>query len=149
VENRQCRILEKFASLGLKHLNLVDVRSSRGGLVKHLVELDSDQIKKIPKDFIVIPRQRKTDGKHSIWFESEGCDICNTILARDAFLVSGKNTEEGTIKYSFIVATFEEYKSIISTLETSGHTVTVLKIGSFEPKRGILTEKQQRLSGWL
>lgn len=148
VENRDCRILKKFASLGIKHLKVADIRSSSSGSVKHLIELDREQVTKIPKEFkIVVPRVR-AESKPSIWFESEGCDVCNCILFRDAFLISGKSMEEHTIKYSFIVPTFEAYKSIISALENSGHKVNVLKMGSFEPKTGVLTEKQERIF-WL
>jgi predicted DNA binding protein len=148
VENKQCRILKKFASLGLEHLQVADIRSSSSGSVKHLIELDRDQVKKIPKDFKVVAPRGKAEGKPSMWFESEGCEVCNTILSRDAFLISGKNLEENTIKYSFIVPTFEAYKSIISALENAGHRVNVLKMGSFEPKKGVLTEKQERIF-WL
>lgn len=147
VENRQCRMLKKFASLGLRHLQVADMRSSSSGSVKHLIELDRDQVKKIPKKLIALPRG-KAERKPSMWFESEGCEVCNTILLRDAFLISGKSMEEHTIKYSFIVPTFEEYKNIISTLEGSGHKVNVLKMGRFEPKMGVLTEKQERIF-WL
>ena len=148
VENRQCRILKKFASLGLKHLKVADIRSSSKGAIKHLIELDRDQVKKVPKDFKISVPTGKAQGKPSIWFESEGCEVCNTILSRDAFLISGKSMEEHTIMYSFIVPTFEAYTSIISALENSGHKVNVLKKGSFEPKTGILTKKQERIF-WL
>ncbi len=148
VENKQCRMLKKFTSLGLKHLKVADIRSSSSGSVKHLVELDRDQVKKVPKDIKIIAPRGKAAGKPSMWFESEGCEVCNTILSRDAFLISGKSLEEHTIQYSFIVPTFEAYKSIIHSLENSGHKVNVLKMGSFEPKTGILTEKQERIF-WL
>jgi predicted DNA binding protein len=149
VENGQCRMLKKFAALGLEHLQVADIRSSSSGSVKHLIELDRDQIKKIPQDFktVALP-QGKAEGKPALWFESEGCEVCNTILSRDAFLISGKNMEENTIKYSFIVPTFEAYQSIITALENAGHKVNVLKMGSFEPKTGVLTEKQERIF-WL
>jgi hypothetical protein len=35
VENKQCRILKKFASLGLKQLKVVDIRSSSNGSIRH------------------------------------------------------------------------------------------------------------------
>lgn len=147
VENRQCRMLRKFASLGFMHLQVADIRSSSSGSVKHLIELDFDQVKKIPEDMIAVP-QVKAERRPSMWFESEGCEVCNTILSRDAFLISGKSMEEHTIKYNFIVPTFEAYKNIIAALEKSGHKVNVLKMGSFEPKTGALTERQERIF-WL
>ena len=148
VENRQCRILKKVASLGIKHLKVTDIRSSHSGAVKHLIELDNEQVKKIPKDFKIVASRGKAESKPSIWFESEGCEVCNCILSRDAFLISGKSMEEHTIKYSLIVPTFEAYKSIVSSLENAGHKVNVLKMGSFEPKTGVLTEKQEKIF-WL
>jgi predicted DNA binding protein len=148
VKNKQCKMLKKFAALGLKHLQVADIRSSNKGLVKHLIELDRDQVKKIPEDFKAVASRGKVEGRPSIWFESEGCEVCNTILSRDAFLVSGQSMEENTIKYSFIVPTFEAYKSIISALEAAGHKVNVLKRGSFDTKTGVLTEKQERIF-WL
>ncbi|MCW4046165.1 MAG: helix-turn-helix domain-containing protein [Candidatus Bathyarchaeota archaeon] len=148
VENRQCKVLKKFASLGMKHLKVDDIRSSSNGVVKHLIELDRDQIKKVPKELRKAASRVKTEGKASMWFESEGCEVCNTILSRDAFLISGKSMEEYTIMYSFIVPTFEAYTNIIKALENSGHKVTVVKMGSFEPKTGVLTRKQERIF-WL
>jgi predicted DNA binding protein len=148
VENKQCRILKKFASLGLKHLKVVDIRSSSSGSIKHLIELDWDQVKKVSEDFKISASTGKAQSKPSMWFESEGCEVCNTILSRDAFLISGKSMEEHTIMYSFIVPTFEAYTNIISALENAGHKVNVLKMGSFEPKTGVLTEKQERVL-WL
>jgi len=148
VENRECRILKKFASLGIIHLKVTDIRSSSNGSVKHLIELDQEQVKKISKDLEIVVPRGKTESKPSIWFESEGCEVCNCILSRDAFLISGKSMEEHIIKYSFIVPTFEAYKSIMSALEKAGHKVNVLKRGSFEPKIGVLTEKQEKIF-WL
>jgi predicted DNA binding protein len=148
IENKQCRMLKKFASIGLQNLKVVDIRSSKAGAVKHLVELGSDQVKKIPDNLKPVASRAKGEGKPTMWFESEGCEVCNTILSRDAFLISGKSMEANTIMYSFMVPTFEAYTSIISALENAGHKVNVLKMGKFEPKTGILTENQERIF-WL
>ena len=88
------------------------------------------------------------EGKSSVWLESEGCEVCNTILAHDAFLVSGKSMEDSIITYSFMVPTFEAYKGIIDDLEKAGHKVNVRKIGKFEQQIGVLTENQERIF-WL
>ena len=148
IENKQCRMLKKFAAIGLQNLKVVDIRSSKTGAVKHLIELGSDQAKKIPENLKPVASRVKGEGKPTMWFESEGCEVCNTILSRDAFLVSGKSMESNTITYSFMVPTFEAYTSIIQALEKTGHKVSVLKIGKFEPKTGILTENQERIF-WL
>src|SRR3972149_11300516 len=117
IENKQCRMLKKFASIGLQNLKVVDIRSSKAGAVKHLLELGSDQVKKIPDTLTPVASRAKGEGKPAMWFESEGCEVCNTILSRDAFLVSGKSMEANTIMYSFMVPTFEAYTSIIQALE--------------------------------
>ena len=148
VENPHCRMLKKFAGFGLRNLKVVDLRSSSLGAVKHLIEIGSNQVKQIPNDLKTAAPRGKTSGKSPMWFESEGCEVCNAILSHDAFLISGKSVEKGIIMYSFMVPTFEAYSSIISSLENAGHKVNILRMGQFEPKKGVLTEKQERIF-WL
>ena len=148
IENKQCKMLKKFAAIGLQNLKVVDIRSSKTGAVKHLIELGSDQAKKVPANLKPVAARSRGEGKPTMWFESEGCEVCNTILSRDAFLVSGKSMEADKIMYSFMVPTFEAYTGIITALEKTGHKVNVLKMGQFEPKTGILTENQERIF-WL
>jgi predicted DNA binding protein len=135
----------KLASLGFKHLKVVDVRSSSSGSVRHLMDVGEDQARKVPKE---LTAKGHVEGKSSVWLESEGCEVCNTILAHDAFLVSGKSMQDNIITYSFMVPTFEAYKGIISDLENTGHQVNVRKIGKFEQQIGVLTENQERIF-WL
>jgi predicted DNA binding protein len=147
VENKQCTIMKRLAPLGLKHLKVTDIRSSSPKSVKHLIELDPaevNQIKSLPTDLKALLRQDKS----SIWLESEGCGVCNTILSCDAFLVSGKSIEDYTIMYNFMVPSFEAFQRIVSTMQSAGLKVKVLKMGKFEPKLGVLTEKQERIF-WL
>jgi predicted DNA binding protein len=145
VENKQCKMVRKLASLGFKHLKVVDVRSSSSGSVRHLIDVGEDQAHKVPKE---LTTKGHVEGKSSVWMESEGCEVCNTILSHDAFLVSGKSMQNNIITYSFIVPTFEAYQGIIGNLEKSGHKVNVRKIGKFEQQIGILTENQERIF-WL
>lgn len=151
VENQKCKIVKKCASLGLKNFKVVDVRSSTRNSVKHLVELDPDEVKRIknpPAELRGLVLSGKRESKASIWLESEGCEVCNTILSCDAFLVSGKGGESSKIMYSFMVPGFEAYQKIVSTLESAGFSVTVLKMRKFEPQRGFLTVKQEKIF-WL
>ncbi len=150
VENRQCAIVKRLSPLGLRHLKVTDIRSSSPKSVKHLIELDPAEVKQIknPPAELKATTQGKGEGKSSVWLESEGCGVCNTILSCDAFLVSGKSLEDCTIMYNFMVPSFEAYQKIISSLETAGLKVRVLKMGRFEPKAGVLTEKQERIF-WL
>ncbi|MBC7129707.1 helix-turn-helix domain-containing protein [Candidatus Bathyarchaeota archaeon] len=146
IENKHCRVLETLAAYGLKQVKVLDVRGSDKGSVHHLILLDSSQIKKVP-DKAILKRFRSRLQQH-LWFESEGCDVCNTILAHGAFLLSGKSLEASTILYSFMVPDFESYQKIIADLEKAGYRVDVKRIGKFEPKQNVLTERQERLL-WL
>jgi predicted DNA binding protein len=145
VENKQCKMVGKLASLGFKHLKVVDVRSSSSGCVRHLMDVGEDQAHKVPKE---LASKGQAEGKSAVWLESEGCEVCNTILGHDAFLVSGKSMQGNSITYSFMVPTFEAYKGIIGDLEQSGHKANVRKIGKFEQQIGVLTENQERIF-WL
>ena len=147
VENKECAIVKRLAPLGLRHLKVADIRSSNPTSVKHLIELDPAEVKQIknpPAELKVIV-QGKGEERSSIWLESEGCGVCHTILSCDAFLVSGKSVADYTIMYNFMVPSFEAFQKIISSMKAAGLKVKVLKMGKFEPKAGVLTEKQERI----
>ena len=145
VENKQCRMVKKLAGLGFEHLKVVDVRSSSSGCVRHLMDVGEEQARRVPRE---LATKGHVEGKSSVWVESEGCQVCNTILSHDAFLVSGKSIQGNIITYSFMVPTFEAYKGIISDLEKACGSVKVLKVGKFEQQIGVLTENQERIF-WL
>jgi predicted DNA binding protein len=145
IENKQCKMVKKLASLGFSHLKVVDVRSSSTGCVRHLMDVGEEQAKKVPKE---LAAKGHVESKSSVWLESEGCEVCNTILAHNAFLVSGKSMQDNIITYSFMVPTFEAYQGILSDLKKTGHPVNVRKVGKFAPQIGVLTENQERIF-WL
>jgi predicted DNA binding protein len=145
VENKQCKMVGKLAAMGFKRLKVVDVRSSKSGSVRHLMDMGEEQAQKIPRE---LAAKGQVEGKSAVWLESEGCEVCNTILAHDAFLVSGKSMPDNIITYSFMVPTHEAFRGILSDLEKSGHKVTVRKVGKFEPQIDVLTENQERIF-WL
>lgn len=144
VENKKCKIIETFSSYGLKHIRVIDVRGTNRGVVKHLILIPSSQLNQLPVDFV----GKAKAGLRHLWLESEGCTVCNTILEHGAFLISGKNVDESTILYSFMVPDFETYRKIVLELEKMGYCVNVKKVGKFEHRKAILTEKQERLL-WL
>jgi len=149
VENRQCRILRMLDSYGIQQFKVTDIRGSSVGSANHLVELSPDQVEKIPRKRLQkMWKSARPEGKTSVWFESQGCDVCNTILAHGSFPVSGKSLPTSTFAYSFIAPSFDAYKSIMSVLENGNLKVKVLRVGKFESKREILTEKQERIF-WL
>ena len=47
IENKKCRIIKRLSPLGLKHIKVVDIRGSSKNSVKHLVELDPEEVKRI------------------------------------------------------------------------------------------------------
>ena len=146
IENRDCRVLAMLRPAGITQFKVADIRGSSTGAVKHLVELPLDQAKKIPRDMRV--RTSTSNGpreKSTYWIESEGCAVCNTILSQGTFLISGTSITESTIAYSFIAPSFDAYRRIVSALEKSKFKVKVLRVGKFESKMDILTEKQQRI----
>ena len=53
IENKQCKMVKKLASLGFKHLKVVDVRSSSSGSVRHLMDVGEDQLVKFPKSLLL------------------------------------------------------------------------------------------------
>ena len=151
VENRKCSILKRLTAQGLKQFRVVDIRSSNSKAVKHLIEFAPEEAKRVkskPAEIKAVGIKDEEGGKASVWLESEGCEICHTILNSDAFLVSGKSMADYTIMYSFMVPSFEAYKQIVDTMEANGLKVNVLKMGKFEAQEGVLTEKQERLF-WL
>jgi predicted DNA binding protein len=145
VENKQCKMVKKLATLGFEHLKVVDVRSSSSGSVRHLMDVGEEQARRVPRE---LAAKGHVEGKSAVWLESEGCEVCNTILSHDAFLVSGKSMQGKIIAYSFMVPTFEAYKGIIDDLEKACGSVKVLKVGKFEQQIGVLTENQERIF-WL
>jgi predicted DNA binding protein len=138
-------MVKKLASLGFNGLKVVDMRSSKSGSVRHLMDLGEEQAKKVPRE---LAAKGHVEGKSVVWLESEGCQVCNTILAYDAFLVSGKSVQGNLVTYSFMVPTFQAYQGIISDLEKAGYPVTVRKVGKFEQQIDVLTENQERIF-WL
>src|SRR5512138_1413135 len=91
VENKHCRMVKKLASLGFSRLKVVDVRSSSSGSVRHQMDIGEEQV---PQE---IAAKGHVEGKSSVWLESEGCEVCNTILSHDAFLISGKSIQGNII----------------------------------------------------
>jgi hypothetical protein len=149
IKNKGCRVLEALENVGLQRFRIVDVRGLTGGLTRHLVELPSEYVDKILKTRIVKTKEvSKFEEKTSFWFESEGCNLCNTILSHGSFLISGRNVEDATFIYSFIAPNFDAFKSIISVLERSNFKTKILRVEKYEPKGKILTRKQERVL-WL
>ena len=134
---------------GTQQYSLSDVRGLPGGSTRHLIRMPSKEIVEIPKNtFTKIRSSGRFDGRVSAWFDSDGCDVCKTILSNNSFLISGRHVEGYTILYSFVAPNFEAFKNIVSTLDATGLKPRILEVGKFRRKGKILTEKQERVL-WL
>jgi predicted DNA binding protein len=149
IENRRCKGLKMLKDLGVQQYTLNDIRSLPEGSTRHLLRMPSKMIAEIPKDtFTKIRGSNKLEGKTSAWFDSDGCDVCKTILSQNSFLLSGRHVDGHTIIYSFVAPSFEAFQNIMSTLEAGGFEPKPLEVTKFKPKGKILTEKQERVL-WL
>ncbi|MCW4031848.1 MAG: helix-turn-helix domain-containing protein [Candidatus Bathyarchaeota archaeon] len=149
IENKRCKVFKMLEKQGIHQFKVNDIRSSSKGSFGHLVELDQDQIKKIAQHKLIEIGIEGTKGNSSTtWIESKGCEVCNTILSHGSFLISGRTLQDFTLTYTFIVPSFKAYRNIITVLEDLGLQLKVRKLGKFEPKKEILTEKQEKIL-WL
>ena len=149
IVNKKCKGLRKLRDLGIQQFALVDIRALPGGLTRHLVKIPSKKIGEIPEGaFAEIRSSGTLDGEASGWFETDGCDVCKAVLSRDSFLLSGRNTGDDTIVYTFVTSSFEAFKGIVSRLESGGFKPKVLEVTKFKSMEKILTERQEAVL-WL
>lgn len=143
VINESCKGLQLLKTRGVKEYKLTDIRSLPEGLTRHLIKIPYNQIDKLSKDSFsrVYPHGEA-------WFDSDGCEFCNTILSNSSFLVSARHISDSTIVYSFVAPNYKSFRNVLSTLEDSGLTIKVLEKTKFKPKMKMLTEKQERTL-WL
>lgn len=149
IVNKGCKGLRMLENSGILQYTLSDIRGLPTGLTRHLVKMPSKEITTIPENtFVEIRRGGKFGGGASAWFDSDGCDVCKTILSHDSFLISGRHVEGYTIAYSFVAPNFDAFQRIVSTLEAKGLELKILEVARFKPKGKVLTEKQERAL-WL
>lgn len=144
IENRHCKILELLKDRGIGQFRVEDIRGLAEGAIRHLVRIPSKQLEMLSID-TTIKIEQKNDNETSVWYNSDGCDVCNTILSHGSFLVSGGIIEENIISYNFIVPNYEAFQNITTELEDRGLQLKILKMERYEPKGEILTKKQERI----
>jgi predicted DNA binding protein len=110
--------------------------------------MSPEEFDRLPEDLFAETRSDQTGEITSAWFNTEGCAICNTILASSAFLISARHVKGRRIVYSFVAPNPGAYQQIIAALEARGIDFTVLEVGKFKPRSTTLTEKQERVL-WL
>ena len=147
--NEQCRMLKIFRNAGLHQFRVVDIRRIPRGVTMHLVRIPAEDLIKIPRQINARMRNNiKAGGEAIAWFETKGCDVCNTIVSRGAFLITAWNTEGNKIIYTFITPNVETAQDIISTLETLNFELKILGMERYKKRTRVLTERQE-MALWL
>jgi predicted DNA binding protein len=130
----------------IDQFRVIDVRESSKGKIGHMVNIPQTQLDLIAGK---IPFKVVHTGKEeaSVWFESEGCDVCQTIITNDSFLVSGGCLGKDQVLYRFISPHPETFQEVISQLDEKGYKPKVRKVEKYRSDDEILTSKQ-RLVLW-
>ena len=146
IENPQCKCSMMLRNSGISQFNVIDVRGVDKGLTRHLISIPSKQREKIPADVTVTVEREDKDGRNTlICFESDGCDVCNTVISQGSFLLSGSNVEDSKFVYSFIAPNYDVFMSIITQLEEGGFKPKVLTTERFSLTGGVVTKKQEKV----
>jgi predicted DNA binding protein len=148
IENQRCKGLRMLENAGVEKYSLIDIRGVPEGPARHLIKMPPEKIKNLPEKLFTETRIDKSKGITSAWFNTDGCDICNTIFANGSFLISARHIKGYKIIYSFVAPNSDAFKKINSSLEAQGINFKVLDIGKFKPSSKTLTEKQERAL-WL
>jgi|YelNatPaOPRAMG01_1025707.scaffolds.fasta_scaffold30981_2 predicted DNA binding protein len=147
VENSQCRGLELMSKLGINNCRLIDVRRLPEGSVKHLVSFPVSEVAKVSEKELKVLSSSK-GSKVLASFQTDGCNVCNTMLSKGAFLISGKHLGGYRMVYELIAPGHDVFQQIVSTLDSLGFKPKILRLAKHEPKEGVLTEKQENVL-WL
>lgn len=144
IVNERCKILKLFKDSGIHQFTIVDVRRLPRGVTRHLVRVPTDYFNEIPRH----PNARvrsiiRSGSEATAWFETDGCDVCNMIISKGAFLVTAWNSGDDRIIYAFIAPNAETAQEIISTLESLGFKLRILGMERYRRRSPILTEKQE------
>ncbi len=148
IENKQCKGLRMLENAGVEKYALIDIRGVPGGPTRHLIKMPLEGGKNLPEKLFTDKRIGKSGRTTSAWFNTDGCDTCNTIFANSSFLISATHVKGYKIVYSFVAPNSDAYRKIINSLETLGIRFKVLEVGKFKPRSKTLTEKQERVL-WL
>ncbi len=147
--NEKCKIMKLFRELGVHKFAVVDIRRLYTGVTRHLVRIPINYLNQIPRhSYARIQDSIKVGNEVAAWFETDGCEVCNTIVSEGAFLITGWNTREDEIAYTFIVPNIRVAQKIILMLEKLKFDIKVLGMEKYKRKSPILTEEQEAVL-WL
>jgi len=112
IESKVCKIQTLLEKQGINQFRVIDVRGTLEGKIGHMVKIPQTQVNMIEGiTHFDIVRTGKDDAL--LWFESEGCDVCTTIVSRDSFLVSGGSLEKNQVLYRFIAQNTKAFQEIV------------------------------------
>jgi predicted DNA binding protein len=142
-------MLKMFRNAGLHQFRVVDVRRIPRGVTMHLVRIPVEDLTKIPKHTNARIRNNiKVGGEAIAWFETKGCDVCNTIVLKGSFLITAWNTEGNKIIYTFVTPNMKTAQDIISALEALNFELKILSMERYKRRTSVLTERQE-MALWL
>jgi predicted DNA binding protein len=141
--NHGCKCNTKLVEEGISNYRIIDVRGVESGLKRHFISIPSDQVEDMGEPFKI---ERKDLGRGStlICFDSEGCEVCNTIISEGSFLLTGTHMEGSSFIYSFISPNYTVFQRVIEKIEQSLLEVNVLKLEKFMRQGDVLTENQEK-----
>lgn len=144
VVNRECKILKLLRDSGIDQFAVIDIRRLFRGAIRHLVKIPAAYPSKTSKHpGVKIRNSLRLGGESAIWFETEGCNACNTITSKGAFLVTAWNSGEDKIIYVFVAPSASAAQDIVSTLESLGFKLKILGMERYRGRTSILTERQE------
>ena len=143
IENKECQGLHVLQELGIPRHSLIDIRGLSDGLTRHLIKVPSELKSKLD-DRLSTAQRDAASGQASAWFDTDGCLVCQTILANSSFLISGECIQDYTVIYNFVTPNFHAFQNIVSKLDNSGFKSRILEVSKYESRGDILTEKQER-----
>ena len=142
IENKVCKIINLLEEQGIDQFRVMDVRGTLEGKVGHMINIPKAQVKMIAdKTKLSVVNTGKEEA--SVWFESEGCDVCKTIVSRDSFLVSGGSLGKDQLLYRFISSHPDAFQDIVSELDAKGYKPKVRRVERYRSSGKILTNKQE------
>ena len=157
VQNNTCKVSRMLEGVvnGNQHHEILDIRSTPEGKVRHLVKMERAKTKARNG----VNGNGKGNGNgfgdngldagRTQWYECEGCNICKTILRYNSFLVSRTSVGDNSVfLYSFMATNFGTFKHIFAEMEGLGLAPKIMRVEDYAFRSKVLTEKQERAL-WL
>ena len=142
IANKVCKVMNLLEKQGVNQFRVMDVRGTLDGKVGHMVNIPKTQVEMIADktQFNVVNTGKE---EASVWYESEGCEVCKTIVSRDSFLVSGGGLGKDQLLYKFISSHPDAFQEIVSELDAKGYKPKVRRVERYRSSGKILTSKQE------